>query len=77
VPWASIRLAILLMLIGMTCLCLAWMHFTQAILGKPQAEVGFSVIGLLTFIPGFYHCRIAYYTWRGRPGFQWDSIPAW
>ena len=26
---------------------------------------------------GYYHCRIAYYTWRGRKGFRYDSIPAW
>ncbi len=39
-------------------------------------EYGFTIIGLLTFIPGFYHTRIAYYTWRGYKGFSWDQIPA-
>lgn len=40
-------------------------------------EIGFTVLGLLTFIPGFFHCRIAYYTWKGYPGYTWDKIPAW
>lgn len=40
VPTASIALAIFLMLFGMMSLVLAWMHFTQQILGKQQAVGG-------------------------------------
>ena len=31
---------------------LAWLHWTQALFGKEQAEVGFTVVGLLTIVPG-------------------------
>ncbi len=37
VPWGPVSLAIFLMLLGMTCLVLAWLHVTQEILGKEQA----------------------------------------
>eukprot|EP00877_Chromochloris_zofingiensis_P009528 jgi/Chrzof1/4829/Cz15g00260.t1 len=77
VPYGSIALAVFLMLFGMASFVLAWLHFTQAIFGKEQAEVGFTVVGLLTFIPGFYHTRIAYYAWKGTPGYRWSDIPSY
>ncbi len=74
IPWASIALAIGLMLFGITSFIVAWMHFTQEILGKEQAvgreqrsaqirkrfnvvplqEFGFTFLGLITFIPGWW-----------------------
>jgi len=32
-------------------------------------------LGFLMFIPGFYHCRIAYYAYYKYPGFAFDDIP--
>ena len=52
VPWASVALALFLLLFGAASLALAWLHWTQALFGKEQAEVGFTVMGLLTIIPG-------------------------
>lgn len=75
VPVGSIALAIFLMLFGICCFVLAWMHFTQEILGKEQAEYGLTILGVLTLLPGFYHTRIAFYAWQGRPGYNWDQIP--
>lgn len=40
VPWASIALAVCLTVFGLVSLVLAWLHFTQAILGKQQAVGG-------------------------------------
>lgn len=40
VPWASIVLAACLTVFGLVSLVLAWLHFTQAILGKQQAVGG-------------------------------------
>lgn len=33
-------------------------------------------LGLVIFIPGFYYSRIAYYAYKGHPGFTFDVIPA-
>lgn len=51
-PAASVALAAGLLLFGACSLVLAWLHWTQALFGKKQAEVGFTVVGLLTIIPG-------------------------
>jgi hypothetical protein len=59
VPWGSIVLAAFLTVFGAVCFVLAWMHFTQQIFGKEQAEIAFSLVGLLTFIPGVYGCGCA------------------
>ena len=37
VPWGSVRLAIGLMLFGLSAFVVAWLHITQEILGKEQA----------------------------------------
>mmetsp|Transcript_4582 Transcript_4582/g.12518 ORF Transcript_4582/g.12518 Transcript_4582/m.12518 type:complete len:132 (-) Transcript_4582:263-658(-) len=75
VPWASIALALFLTVFGIVSFILAWLHFTQKIMGKERAEISFTLLGALTFIPGFYHTWIAYNVWRGVPGYNWDSIP--
>jgi hypothetical protein len=56
-PMSAIALALFLMLFGVAAFVLAWMHFTQLIFGEKQAEVGFTIVGLLTFIPGVASCR--------------------
>lgn len=33
------------------------------------------IIGILVFLPGFYHLRIAYYASKGCPGYSYDDIP--
>uniref|UniRef100_A0A3B4DIP3 Transmembrane protein 230 n=1 Tax=Pygocentrus nattereri TaxID=42514 RepID=A0A3B4DIP3_PYGNA len=33
------------------------------------------IIGILVFLPGFYHLRIAYYASKGYPGYSYDDIP--
>ncbi|GAX77094.1 hypothetical protein CEUSTIGMA_g4540.t1 [Chlamydomonas eustigma] len=77
IPYASVALAIGLMIFGILCFVLAWMHFTQQLLGKEQAEFGFMFLGILTFMPGFYHSRLAYYAWKGCRGYTWDKIPSY
>ena len=32
-------------------------------------------LGLVMFIPGFYYSRIAYYAYKGHPGFSFETIP--
>lgn len=33
------------------------------------------IIGILVFLPGFYHLRIAYYAYKGFRGYSYDDIP--
>lgn len=33
-------------------------------------------LGLVMFIPGAYYSRIAYYAYKGHPGFSFNAIPA-
>ena len=33
------------------------------------------IIGILVFLPGIYHLRIAYYASRGYRGYSYDDIP--
>lgn len=42
----------------------------------PYAGFVLFTLGLVIFIPGFYYSRIAYYAYKGHPGFTFDVIPA-
>ncbi|KAJ5067849.1 hypothetical protein M0811_03039 [Anaeramoeba ignava] len=33
------------------------------------------ILGSLMFLPGFYESMIAYYSYKGYPGYSYDSIP--
>lgn len=33
------------------------------------------IMGFLMFIPGAYHVRIAFYAYKGLPGYSFDDIP--
>lgn len=33
------------------------------------------ILGMLMFIPGVYHVRIAYYAYKGYPGYSYEDIP--
>ncbi|GBF96115.1 hypothetical protein Rsub_08991 [Raphidocelis subcapitata] len=77
VPWGSVALALFLAAFGAAAFVLAWLHWTQAIFGKEQAEIGFTIVGIMTFLPGAYHSCIAYHCWRGTPGYRWSDIPSY
>jgi Transmembrane proteins 230/134 len=34
-----------------------------------------TILGSITFLPGLYYTRIAYYAWKGVPGYSYDQIP--
>ncbi|MEQ2218960.1 hypothetical protein XENOCAPTIV_010579, partial [Xenoophorus captivus] len=42
---------------------------------NPDRTIPIIVIGLLVFLPGFYHLRIAYYAAKGYRGYSYDDIP--
>ncbi|KAL3148251.1 hypothetical protein ABBQ38_013722 [Trebouxia sp. C0009 RCD-2024] len=72
-PWKAIYLAVGLLVAGTVLL------FTGIGLWAtdPKAH-GFVLftLGLIIFIPGFYFSRIAYYAYKGHPGYTFDVIPA-
>lgn len=52
--------------------------FALASLSVPQGTdraVPVLIIGILVFLPGFYHLRIAYYASKGYRGYSYDDIP--
>uniref|UniRef100_A0A0D9VVI2 Uncharacterized protein n=1 Tax=Leersia perrieri TaxID=77586 RepID=A0A0D9VVI2_9ORYZ len=63
IPWKSIALALFLLLLGS--------HME----GDNSQAYGLLFLGVLAFLPGFYETRVAYYSWRGAPGYTFASIP--
>ncbi|XP_026864369.1 transmembrane protein 230a isoform X3 [Electrophorus electricus] len=41
----------------------------------PDRTIPVLIIGVLIFLPGFYHLRIAYYASKGYRGYSYDDIP--
>ncbi|XP_076938539.1 uncharacterized protein LOC143606766 [Bidens hawaiensis] len=77
VPWKSIGLALFLLLFGCVLLILSLFIFTGHITGDVSQAYGLFGLGTLTFLPGFYETRIAYYSWRGAQGFHFAAIPCY
>ncbi|KAL6136543.1 PREDICTED: transmembrane protein 230 [Fragaria vesca subsp. vesca] len=75
VPWKSICLALFLLSLGSLLLFLSYFIFTGHMGGEMSQAYGLLALGILTFLPGFYETRIAYYAWRGAQGFRFASIP--
>uniref|UniRef100_A0A2K6KKZ8 Transmembrane protein 230 n=1 Tax=Rhinopithecus bieti TaxID=61621 RepID=A0A2K6KKZ8_RHIBE len=71
IPYKTLALATVLFLIG------AFLIIIGSLLLKGGADraVPGLIIGILVFLPGFYHLRIAYYTSKGYPGYSYDDIP--
>ncbi|KAM7267807.1 hypothetical protein ACFE04_009973 [Oxalis oulophora] len=75
IPWKSIILAIVLLLLGSFLLSLAFFILTGHVPGENSQAYGLLALGFLTFLPGFYETRIAYYSFRGANGYRFSSIP--
>ncbi|KAL3813407.1 hypothetical protein ACJIZ3_014675 [Penstemon smallii] len=75
IPWKSIFLAIFLLLLGCLLLLLSIFIFIGHMGGDSSQAYGLLGLGFLTFVPGFYETRIAYYSWRGVQGYRFASIP--
>ncbi|KAJ7964715.1 Transmembrane protein [Quillaja saponaria] len=75
IPWKSIALALFLLFLGTTLLFLSYFIFTGHMGGDRSQAFGLLALGFLSFLPGFYETRIAYYAWRGAQGYRFASIP--
>ncbi|XP_062398387.1 transmembrane protein 230-like [Sardina pilchardus] len=76
VPYRAIALATVLFLIGSLLIIIGgllqagYFHVTHQ-----DRTIPVLIIGILVFLPGFYHLRIAYYAFRGYRGYSYDDIP--
>ncbi|KAF8668634.1 hypothetical protein HU200_051810 [Digitaria exilis] len=75
IPWKSIALALFLLVIGISLLSLSYFIFTSHMEGDGSQAYGLLFLGVLAFLPGYYEPRVAYYSWRGAPGYTFASIP--
>uniref|UniRef100_A0A8C6WZY1 Transmembrane protein 230 n=1 Tax=Neogobius melanostomus TaxID=47308 RepID=A0A8C6WZY1_9GOBI len=76
VPYKAIALATVLFLIG-SLLIIIGALLLAGYFGITHSDrtVPVLIIGILVFLPGIYHLRIAYYASRGYAGYSYDDIP--
>lgn len=76
VPWKALTLAALLLVAGVVLLTLGILvvtgHLNTTYTDRMWPMI---ILGILMFIPGAYHIRIAYYAFRQVPGYSFDDIP--
>ncbi|XP_074316969.1 uncharacterized protein LOC141653187 [Silene latifolia] len=77
VPWKSILLALFLLSLGSLLFFLSAFILTGHMGGEQSQAFCLFALGILTFLPGFYETRIAYYSWRGAAGYRFAAIPAY
>lgn len=76
VPWKAVLLATLLFIGGTVLLIIGSLMVGGSIDTKYSDRMWpMIILGILMFIPGAYHVRIAYYAYRQVPGFSFDDIP--
>ncbi|KAM4745157.1 transmembrane protein 230b [Anableps anableps] len=76
VPYKAIALASVLFLIG-SILIIIGALLLAGYFGVTNSDrtVPVLIIGIIVFLPGIYHLRIAYYASKGYPGYSYDDIP--
>ncbi|KAG9354806.1 hypothetical protein AGOR_G00054180 [Albula goreensis] len=76
VPYKAIALATVLFLIGSLLIIIGVLLITEYIeVAHSDRTVPVLIIGVLVFLPGFYHLRIAYYASKGYHGYSYEDIP--
>ncbi|KAM6954127.1 transmembrane protein 230b [Aplochiton taeniatus] len=76
VPYKAIALATVLFLIGSLLITIGALLLAGYFeVTHRDRTVPVLIIGILVFLPGFYHLRIAYYASKGYRGYSYDDIP--
>ena len=74
-PLKSIFIALLLFVIGSFLLTIGGLMIGGIIGHSSEGAVPLLVLGGITFLPGFYHLRLAFYAWKGYLGYSFSDIP--
>ncbi|KAM8974863.1 transmembrane protein 230 isoform 2-T2 [Pelodytes ibericus] len=77
IPYKAIALATVLFMIG-TLLIVIGSLLLAGYISKGDGNeraIPVLIIGILVFLPGFYHLRIAYYASKGYRGYSYEDIP--
>lgn len=76
IPYRAITLAIVLFIGGSLLIIIGALLLAEVIDSKYSDRTWpVLILGLLMFIPGAYHVRIAYYAYKGYKGYSYDDIP--
>lgn len=76
IPWKAITLAGSLLIVGTVVLIIGILIVTDLINIKYSDRMWpMIMLGVLMFIPGAYHTRIAFYAYKKVPGYSFDDIP--
>lgn len=76
VPYKAIALATFLFVVGTLLIIIGSLLLADYIkVEHPDRTIPVLIIGVLVFLPGFYHLRIAYYASKGYRGYSYDDIP--
>ncbi|XP_017768950.1 PREDICTED: transmembrane protein 230 isoform X2 [Nicrophorus vespilloides] len=76
IPWKAVAYAAILLVTGMVLLVLGSLVVSGHIDVKYSDRMWpMIILGILMFIPGAYHIRIAYYAYKKVPGYSFDDIP--
>ena len=76
IPWRAIQRSAVLFIFGSISITVSLLMFTGYIHAQySDGAWPLLIIGIITFLPGFYYIRIAYYAWKGYSGFSFKDIP--
>ncbi|CDW53471.1 UPF0414 transmembrane protein C20orf30 homolog [Trichuris trichiura] len=76
IPWKAIGLATTLFILGSTLIIIGALLLSGFISAEYSDRTWpVLILGIIMFIPGFYHVRIAYYAFKGYQGYSFDDIP--
>lgn len=76
IPWKGISLAVFLSTTGLGMLIMGFLSAGGYLREEfDDRTSAFFMLGMLMFIPGVYHVRIAYYAFMGSSGYSYEDIP--
>uniref|UniRef100_A0A0M3HRN5 Transmembrane protein 230 n=1 Tax=Ascaris lumbricoides TaxID=6252 RepID=A0A0M3HRN5_ASCLU len=76
IPWRAVMLAGVLFVMGFALIMSSLLMLTEVVKpSHPDRVWPIFALGLIMFVPGAYHVRIAYHAFRGDRGFSFDDIP--
>mmetsp|Transcript_3750 Transcript_3750/g.10838 ORF Transcript_3750/g.10838 Transcript_3750/m.10838 type:complete len:106 (+) Transcript_3750:170-487(+) len=74
-PKGSIALGVVLLVLGSGLLLHGARHLAGHIIRTDGAGWGFTVLGVITFLPGAYVTGLAAAAWLGLEGYKYSDIP--